>query len=211
LPKLKFSRLFKAIGFGVLSFGVISAYVRAFTIAAPSMSPTFLTGDFIMSNHAAYDLRWPHLDRVMLQTGEPQQGDLIMYFDIPKNVIATKRIIGLPGDVVKMENNVLYVNGIAAQQTQLPRNIFAGVAAENGLGERVVSETLGSRQYLITYTPGKSPVRDFDEVRVTHDKYFILGDHRDNSADSRYIGLISRDQIKGRVFQGARTLATYEK
>lgn len=208
---MKFTTSLKIIGSIVVIFGVSSAYVRAFTVAAASMSPTFLVGDFIVSNHAAYDLRLPYLDIVLLQTGEPQQGDLIMYFDIPKNVIATKRIIGLPGDAVRMENNVLYINGIEAKQHEVSRHIFAGVPPKNGLGDVVVRETFGSREYLITYTSGKSPVRDFAEVIVAEGNYFILGDHRDNSADSRYIGVISREQIKGRVFQGARTLASYEK
>ena len=208
---MKLTRTFKTIGFITFILGVSSAYVRAFTIAAASMSPTFLVGDLIVSNHAAYDLRLPYLDLVLLQTGEPQPGDLIMYFDIPKHVIATKRIIGIPGDAVRMENNILYINGIEARQRDVPLDFFAGVPVRNGLGELVVKETLGSREYLITYTPGKSPVRDFEQVIVPEGKYFILGDHRDNSADSRYIGLISRNQIKGRVFKGARALASYQQ
>lgn len=208
---MKLTRTFKTIGFITFSLGVSSAYVRAFTIAAASMSPTFLVGDLIVSNHAAYDLRLPYLDLVLLQTGEPQPGDLIMYFDIPKQVIATKRIIGIPGDAVRMENNILYINGIEAWQRHVPLDFFAGVPVRNGLGELVAKETLGSREYLITYTPGKSPVRDFEQVIVPEGKYFILGDHRDNSADSRYIGLISRNQIKGRVFKGARAFASYQQ
>ncbi|MCH8537625.1 MAG: signal peptidase I [Alkalimonas sp.] len=206
---MKFSRLLTVIGLTLCLLGVSSAYVRAYTVAGPSMSPTLLVGDFIVSNHAAYDLRLPYLDTVLLKTAEPQAGDLIMYFDIPKNVMATKRIIGVAGDTVSMDNNMLYINGIAATQSDVQRTLFDAVAEQNGLGELVVKETLGSREYLITYTPEKSPVHSFEEVTVTEDTYFILGDHRDNSADSRYIGLISREQIKGRVFHGARTLGSY--
>ena len=208
---MKFSCVLKTIGFVAVILGVSSAYVRAFTIPFASMSPTFLVGDFILSNHAAYDLRLPYMDKVLLKTGEPQNGDLVIYFDVPKNVIATKRIIGVPGDTVRMENNTLYINGTEVTQYMVPQELFNEVPARNGLGQLVAREKLGRSDYLITYTPEKSPVQSFEEVVITEGKYFILGDHRDNSADSRYIGLISRDQIKGRVFQGARTLASYEK
>lgn len=208
---MKFAKPLKIILLSAFILGISSAYVRAFTVAGPSMSPTLLYGDLIISNHAAYDLRLPYMDTVLLKTSEPKNGDLIMYFDVPKNVIATKRVVGVPGDTVKMVNNILYVNDVEAMQRHVPHNVFDAVAAQNGLGERVATETLGSVEYLITYTPEKSPVHSFAEMTVTEGSYFILGDHRDNSADSRYIGLISRDQIKGRVFQGARTLGSYNE
>jgi signal peptidase I len=206
---MQFSNLLKIVVLTVIVLGLSSAYVRAFTVAGPSMTPTFLNGDLIVSNHAAYDLRLPFLDTVLLKTGEPQHGDLVMYFDEPKNVIATKRVVGVPGDAVRMVNNILYINGTNVMQRIEPRKFFRGVPAVNDLGELVARETLGSSEHLITYTPEKSPVHSFEEVKVTAGKYFILGDHRDNSADSRYTGLISREQIKGRVFIGARTLDSY--
>lgn len=125
--------------------------------------------------------------------------------------MAAKRIVGVPRDTVRMENNVLYISGIEATQHDVPAHIFDGVSAQHELGQLVRIETLDNNEYLITYTPEKSPVHSFDEVEVTEGKYFILGDHRDNSADSRYIGLISREQIKGRVFNGARTLDSYSE
>lgn len=208
---MQFSNLLKIAVLVAITFGLSSAYVRAFTVAGPSMTPTFLNGDLIVSNHAAYDLRVPFLDRVLLKTGDPQRGDLVMYFDEPKNVIATKRIVGIPGDTVRMDNNILYINGTEVMQRNEARKIFDGLPLGNDLGELVMMEILGNREYFITFTPAKSPVHSFEEVKVTADRYFILGDHRDNSADSRYIGLISREQIKGRVFIGSRTFESYAK
>ncbi|WP_333607768.1 signal peptidase I [Arsukibacterium sp.] len=208
---MNISRALKTIGLTVIIIVVSSAYVRAFSIPFPSMSPTFLIGDVIFSNHAAYDLRLPYMDAVIIKTGEPQNGDVIIYFDIPKNVIATKRIIAIPGDRVRMENNMLFINGTEVTQHPIPQTLFDEVPPEHGLGQLVVTEKLGRSEYVITYTPNKSPVHSFQEVTAPEGKYFILGDHRDNSADSRYIGFISREQIKGRVIKGARTPNSYAK
>jgi len=194
------SKWLKVSAFVVLILGLSSAYVRAYTVAGPSMSPTLLYGDFVLSNLAAYDLRLPYMDKVVAEISAPQRGDVVTYFDVSKNVTAIKRIIAVPGDVVRMENNRLYVNGAAAAQSTVSQESFDDVPTRNGLGERVVTETLGDIAYLITYTPDNSPVHSFESIKVTEGHYFILGDHRDNSADSRYIGLISRDQIKGRIF-----------
>lgn len=72
---MKFSRVLKNIWFVAVILGLSSAYVRAFTFPFASVSPTFLVGDFMLSNHAAYDLRLPYTDKVLLKTGEPQNGD----------------------------------------------------------------------------------------------------------------------------------------
>lgn len=203
---MQFRNLLIIVLLTAIALGLSTAFVRVFTVAGPSMSPTFLNGDLIVSNHVAYDLRLPFFDTVLLKTGEPQRGDVVMYFDEPKNVIATKRIVGVPGDAVKMVNNTLFINGSSVMQRVEPAELFL---AGNDFGELVVSETLGRSEYLVTFTPEKSPVQSFEEVEVGVGEYFILGDHRDNSADSRYIGLISREQIKGRVFIGARNLHSY--
>lgn len=102
---MKISRAFTASF--LLFLGISSAYVKAFTIAGPSMTPTYWYDDIVVSNHLAYDFRLPHTDFVLFKTGQPERGDLIMYFDIPKNVVAAKRIIGIPGDTVSIKDNVV--------------------------------------------------------------------------------------------------------
>lgn len=208
---MKIYKVAKVIGTVILLVWVSSAYVRAFTIAGPSMSPTYLLNDIVLSNHLAYDFRLPYTDIVLSKTRDPKRGDLIMYFDIPKNITATKRIIGVPGDTIYMKNNILYINGIEAKQARESRSMFNVVPIENGLGELVLSETIDGEAHLITYTPDIGKLRSFDSIVVSENKYFILGDHRDNSADSRYIGLISRAQIKGKVFHGARSRESYAR
>ncbi len=206
---MTFSKFLKITAFAVLILGLCSAYVRAFTVAGPSMSPTLFYGDLVLSNHAAYDFRLPYMDKVLIEVSDPQRGDVITYFDISKNAIAIKRIIGVPGDTVRMKNNTLYVNGAEATQRMVSQEIFDDIPLRDTLEQLVVKETLGGAEHLITYTPENSPVRSFEEITITEGNYFILGDHRDNSADSRYIGFIPRDQIKGRIFRGMRALDSF--
>jgi len=86
---------------------------------------------------------------------------------------------------------------------------FDDIPLRDTLEQLVVKETLGGAEHLINYTPENSPVRSFEEITVTEGNYFISGDQRDNSADSRYIGFIPRDQIKGGFFRGVRALDSF--
>ena len=132
---------------------------------------------------------------------------MIIYYDTHKTNVACKRVIGLPGDKVELQENVVYVNDVAVNQVLLSRDEFDHVPDDNGLGEQIALEALQGATYLVTFTPGAIEASTFGPVVVSPDEYFILGDHRDNSYDSRFIGSIARDQIKGRVIYGARSLA----
>lgn len=206
---MKISKAVKASFLLFFFLGISSAYVKAFTIAGPSMTPTYWYDDIVVSNHLAYDFRLPHTDLVLLETGQPERGDLIIYFDIPKNSVAAKRIIGIPGDTVSIKDNVIYLNGEEISQSIEPKRYFDNVPDKNGIGEIVLSEEIDGTSHLITYTPGAGQINSIEPIKVTEGKYFILGDNRDNSGDSRFIGLISRGQIKGKVIHGYRPLESY--
>lgn len=195
--------------FIVALFVLASAYVKAYTIIGPSMAPTYQYYDKIISHHLAYDFRFPFTDLVVAKTGDPERGDLIMYFDIPKNSMAAKRVMAIPGDIVSIQNNIVYVNGVAIQQTQEPRDAFNSIPVKNDIGESVFTEQIANMSYLVTYTNNGDHPSNTNPVKVSEGKYFILGDNRDNSADSRYIGLISRSQIKGKVIYGNRARESY--
>ena len=179
--------------------------VRAYTVAGPSMAPTLWLGDRVISLQVAYDLRAPFTDLVVLRTGEPRRGDVVVYHDLNKGGPAIKRIVGLPSDTIELRDNRLFVNRNDAEQLELERETFGKTPAENGLSRLVASEQLEGRSHLVTYSPGASEVADHGPVAVPADCYFLLGDHRDNSYDSRFIGCITREQIKGRVVYGLRT------
>lgn len=189
----------------LVMLAIAPTFVRAFTIAGPSMSPTIWVNDRVISAQAAYDLRVPYSDAVLFRVSDPKRNDLVIYYDKPKAAIAAKRVIGVPGDKIELRENVIYVNDVAAKQKRLPRESFDHVPAENGLGDLVLEEQLDGSSHLITYTPKAGKLTTYGPVVVPPNKFFILGDHRDNSSDSRFIGFITRDQIKGRIAYGTRT------
>lgn len=199
--KLKKKLLLAAVVLCV--FALAPAFVRAYTIAGPSMAPTLFVGDTVLCNHAAYDLRVPYTDRVLRRTGEPRRGDVIVYSDTNKGTLAVKRVVGLPGDDVDLRDNVLLINGAATTQNEVKAwGLPAG--SEQVVGRGLFTERIERGEHLMTYTPGRGDQRDHGPTTVPEGQYFLLGDHRDNSADSRYIGCIAREQIRGRVFYGIR-------
>src|SRR5262249_32873109 len=129
--------------------------------------------------------------------GEPQRGDVIT-FESPKDgVRLIKRLVGVPGDVVELKHDRLLVNGVAADY---------GSASEvtESLNDYTVqavrtTERIGNRAHAVQWLPGVPARRDFGPIVVPPDSYFFLGDNRDNSADSRYIGIVPRDLLIGRA------------
>jgi len=180
------------------------ANLRLFNINGPSMAPSLLWGDKVLSNHLAYDLRIPFTDHVLTDFGNPKHGDIVLYWDIPKQTYAVKRIIGLPGDRVEVKENIVYLNDTALEQTSLEPSDFSDTPDKNALGQLIMEEDINGTSHLLTYTSGTGSARNHELTVVPDNQYFILGDHRDNSADSRFIGCISRDQIKGKVFYTLR-------
>ncbi|MBB3696603.1 signal peptidase I [Flammeovirga yaeyamensis] len=183
MKKLKFILLLPAVVFFILCL----LSLRAYTIAGPSMSPTLLLNELAIVNHNAYKF------------GQAERGDMILYFDSIKNSVAVKRLIGIPGDKIEVKENVVYINDIEQKQTFQPRENYNQIPQENGLGDIIAKENIFGQDHLITYTKGKSDKRNFTSITLNENEYFILGDHRDNSADSRFIGPIYGEQILGKV------------
>jgi signal peptidase I len=175
-------------------------YVSAYTVSGPSEAPTLLLGDRVIVNRAAYDLRLPYSTIRLARVGAPRRGDLVAFLVPNRNTLGLKRVAALPGDTVEMRENRLLINGIPADYEPLPRSDFDRVPPVHGLGTIVaVEKGAGVEGYRITYTPGRSPVRSFGPVNVPDDCFFLLGDHRDNSNDSRMFGPLGRDLIFGKV------------
>lgn len=182
------------------------AFARAYTINGPSMAPTLRFGDVVISFLAAYDLRFPYTDKVLFSIDDPNRGDIVIYHDRVKDAVAAKRVVGLPGDRVEVRGNRLVVNDRRAGQETLPavKNRMPAPAGDP-LGEVVAVESVGEASYLVTYSGDTGDLANHGPIVVPAGKYFLLGDNRDNSADSRLIGCIDREQVKGRVVYGQRT------
>jgi len=164
-----------------------------------SMKPTILEGDRVFVNKLAFDLKVPFTTWRLATWGEPKRGDIVVFFSPYDGIRLVKRVIGLPGDEIEMRNNILFVNGTAVNYRPLGAEITANLAAEEKGSHTFAEEALGPHAHAMMLTPQLSSLRSFGPVVVTKENYFVMGDNRDNSFDSRYWGTVSRDKIVGRV------------
>ena len=164
-----------------------------------SMKPTILEGDVIWENKLAYDIQIPFTDISLMRTGEPKRGDIIVFTSAAADKRMIKRLIGLPGDTVEVKHNRLFINGEAAKYTNIKGKDLEperDVDKEEGI---YALESLSDLDpHVIQVKPhSQNPLQNFQKLIIPEDNYFFMGDNRDNSADSRYYGLIPRSEIRG--------------
>jgi signal peptidase I len=183
----------------LLLFGVFRGAVADWNpIPSASMHPNLLEGDVVFVNRVAFDLKLPLTNVVLAHTGEPKRGDVVTFFSPADDTRLIKRLIAVPGDRVEMRNEQLIING-------LPSNYSAdghGMESVDPLGPIAAEhfvETVGSHQHRVQFLPSIEARRDFGPILIPKDKYLMLGDNRDHSADSRYIGLVPRELLIGRA------------
>ncbi|MBF0341397.1 MAG: signal peptidase I [Magnetococcales bacterium] len=190
---------YEAIAMAVaIAFMVRSFVVEPFKIPSGSMMPTLLVGDYLFVNKFAYGYRVPFTQKRILMTDPPRHGEIVV-FEYPKDPTKDyiKRIVGLPGDRVAYRDKRLYINGqLVAQQVDGAYNYI------NEYDQRVESqrltENLGSHPHAILVRPMANMDQFTDEV-IPADHYFVMGDNRDNSNDSRYWGLVPAHRLVGRA------------
>tara|TARA_R110002072_G_scaffold43340_15_gene121836 strand:+ start:4223 stop:5068 length:846 start_codon:yes stop_codon:yes gene_type:complete len=173
-------------------FVLRSFIVEPFQIPSSSMVPTLLVGDYILVNKFTYGIRLPVIRTKVLDINEPQRGDVMVFFPPHMNdTYFIKRIIGLPGDTVTYRNKQVYVNG--EKLARVP-------ADDPGLDPRyrIEEELIGDNQYLMQVDKLR-PSGEFSEV-VKPGHYFMMGDNRDNSSDSRVWGQVPEKDIVGKAF-----------
>jgi signal peptidase I len=176
-----------------------SFLVEPFRIPSGSMMPTLLVGDFILVNKFAYGLRLPVANTKIIEIDEPERGDVVV-FRYPKDpsVDYIKRVVGLPGDTIRYTNKVVYVNGRPAGQ--VPAGIYVGRGSGVSMsGASKRREQLGDLQHDILVMPRTPGVEG--EYVVAEDEYFVMGDNRDNSNDSRYWGTVPEENLVGKAFR----------
>lgn len=201
----------------LLVFCIRSFLFEPFKIPSGSMIPTLQVGDFILVNKFTYGLRLPILNQKIVALGDPQRGD-VMVFHYPENpsVDYIKRVVGVSGDSVEYRDKHLYINGV--EQKQVAEGEYNYV--ESGLNfvhtERR-SEELGEHKHDVLVNPVMPNVHlsaiahfkgrencDYAEhrftCRVPAGQYFMMGDNRDNSRDSRYWGFVPDQLIVGKAF-----------
>ena len=178
-------------------FVVRSFIAEPFRIPSASMVPTLRIGDFILVNKYDYGIRLPVFNTKLLAGDDPKRGDVVV-FRYPPNpsVDYIKRIVALPGDHILYRDKQLYVNGDAVAQSQqlITADLF-GVIASNS---QLMTESQDDRNYQIVI--GHHPQRVNVDYTIPEGTYFVMGDNRDNSSDSRFWGTVPDDHLVGRAF-----------
>lgn len=161
----------------ILALFIRTFIVQAFKIPSGSMQPTLAIGDHILVNKFIYGVKVPYIGKTLIPVKEPGHGDIIVFRypeDPDKDFI--KRLIGLPGDTVEIKNKQVYVNN-------MPVSPDMGVHTDS----HVISGRMNPRD-------------NFGPVTVPPESYFVMGDNRDNSYDSRFWGFVNQTAIKGKAF-----------
>ena len=158
------------------------------TVPTGSMKPTIVEGDRILVNKLAYDLMIPLTHISVYRLGDPVRGDIVVFDSKAADTRLVKRVIGVPGDIVEMRDNRLTINGIEARYSDVEYKADAIFATESygGMTHRIELDPMAAGRYS-----------SFGPVEVPQGSYLVLGDNRDNSADSRVRGFIPRREIIG--------------
>jgi signal peptidase I len=163
-----------------------------------SMKPTILEGDRIVVNKLAYDLRVPYTNWRLVSWGDPERGDIVVLTSPVDGTRLVKRVVGLPGDTIAMLRNQLVVNGQPVRYSPLDPELV--VEFEPQSGHRVLAaEELDGEAHAMMIIPGAPTLQSFAPISVPEGRFFLMGDNRDESFDSRHFGLVDRELIVGRA------------
>jgi signal peptidase I len=197
---------------GLLAFFVLMVVFRSAVadwmyVPSGSMNPTIVEGDRILVDKAAYGLRIPFTTTRLTRGSDPQRGDIAIFSSPEDGTTLVKRIVGLPGDTIEMRDDVLLIDGVVtdydAAFAVADKDLPGATRRED---HHYLIEKLEGHPHAIMKLPQHFAMRSFGPTAVPQGYYLALGDSRDNSKDSRYIGLVSRDSIVGRAFKVAWSL-----
>lgn len=176
-----------------------SFIVEPFRIPSASMMPTLLIGDFILVNKYDYGIRLPVINLKIIENKIPAHGDIVVFrYPEDPSIPFIKRIVGVPGDHVVYKDKAIYINGVQQEQQEngAYQGTGAGIIAD---GDLWFNEKFNDNPHQILIAESGRAGRDF-EVNVPEGNYFVLGDNRDNSRDSRYWGFVPDENLVGRAF-----------
>jgi signal peptidase I len=173
-----------------------SFIVEPFRIPSGSMLPNLHIGDFILVNKFSYGIRLPVVNKKIIDTSSPDRGNVMVFrFPHDPSINFIKRVVGLPGDKIEYREKRLYINGEPIETESLGE--FQSDSQKKYVGNRFM-ETLDSNSHEIIVDPNKRTTETSYAVPQGH--YFVMGDNRDHSNDSRYWGFVPEKNIIGRAF-----------
>jgi signal peptidase I len=183
----------------LITTSIKSAIADWYIVPTGSMKPTIVEGDRIFTNKLAYDLKVPYTTMRIANWDEPKRSDIVVFNSPTDGTRLVKRIVGIPRDIVAMHNNRLSINGEILSYTSSDRGESARSGTYSKSGEKVYIENLTGHRHKSMISPLLPSIRSFSPVTVPDGYYFMMGDNRDNSADSRYFGFVERKEIQGKA------------
>jgi signal peptidase I len=170
-----------------------SFLIEPFQIPSQSMVPTLKVGDFILVSKWTYGIRLPVLRTKIIEIDSPERGDVMVFFPPHEDRYFIKRVVGLPGDKIHVLNGVVFINGDKMTQTSVAEEA-------NSPRSVVMSENLGGVEHLMQKRTSPTRLSLNYSAVVPQGHYFMMGDNRDNSSDSRVWGPVPEDRIVGKAF-----------
>lgn len=185
----------------LIVFVVRSFIIEPFQIPSESMVPTLEIGDFIVVNKFTYGIRLPVIRTKIIDINEPKRGDVMVFFPPGQDVYYIKRVIGLPGDIISYENKKLTVNGKVWEQTFIKIDHDHGSANCTQIDKNALFiENIEGVEHETRYCSDMRVKNERLDYIVPPGNYFMMGDNRDNSADSRVFGFVPEERIVGKAF-----------
>jgi signal peptidase I len=164
-----------------------------------SMNPTVLEGDLVYVDKIAYDLRFPLTLHRLAKWSDPQRGDIVICFSPDDRTRLVKRVIGQPGDTVEMRDNILIINGQTVAYTKIQSKYTEYLSRQLKGRSILAMEDLDGAAHPVMSVPSIGAVRSFGPITVPQGCYFVMGDNRDISKDSRSFGFVERKLIVGKA------------
>ena len=183
----------------LIVFSIRSSLADWNDVPTGSMRPTILEGDRIWVNKLAYDLKVPFTTWHIAEWSNPQRGDIAVFYSPYDGKRLVKRVVGLPGDTIELRNNVLVINGQPVEYQPIAEEIVQSLSPADRAGRVFAMEQLPGQSHAVTGYPAATATRSFPPQSVPEGRYFMMGDNRDDSFDSRYWGTVERKQIVGRA------------
>lgn len=169
------------------------------TVPTGSMKPTIIEGDRIFVNKLAYDLKVPYTTIHMAEWGNPERGEIVVFYSPEDGKRLVKRVIGVPGDTISMEDSKLYINGKPLTYRYPEEADFNNFLVKEQYRDDTMIEDINNRIHPVLILSHPAALSSFDTKTIPEGKYYMMGDNRYNSADSRYFGFVDRKLIVGRA------------
>lgn len=174
-----------------------TSYADWSPVPTSSMEPTIYPGDVVWIDKTAYGPSLPFLNKRVFAWGQPERGDVITLIPPHEDVLYVKRVIGLPGDTLHIEGNTITVNGEVLEQGFVEQRVDAVLGVE----------MIGDREHAFKLSTERSIPYIGETLTVPEGKFFVMGDFRNNSADSRYWGFVDESNVMGKVTAIALSIA----